>query len=120
MQVRGMEHRQKREAEAEEQRRAKQAELDAQERKRAAAERLEQDAFERQLRVRLLTQHFLDGSGIMALSMHSTSRGPASFSAYFSAHVSQSLLWLRAFGAEYTHAWVAVKENMESESEPNA
>ncbi|CAL5218617.1 g317 [Coccomyxa viridis] len=47
--VRGMEHRQKREAEAEEQRRAKQAELDAQERERAAAERLEQDAFERQL-----------------------------------------------------------------------
>ena len=38
-----MEHRQKREAEAEEQRRARQAELDAQERERVAAKRLEQD-----------------------------------------------------------------------------
>ena len=57
MQVRGMEHRQKRETEAEEQRRARQAEFDAQEREHAAAKRLEQDALERQLQVRLLTQH---------------------------------------------------------------
>ena len=49
--MRGMEHRQKREAEAEEQRRARQAELDAQERERAAQKRLEQDAVERQLQV---------------------------------------------------------------------
>ncbi len=64
LQVRGMEHRQKREAEAEEQRRARQAELDAQERERVAAKRLEQDAFERQLQVRLLTQHSSGGSGL--------------------------------------------------------
>ena len=60
-QVRGMEHRQKREAEAEEQRRARQVELDAQQRETADQKRLEQDAFERQLQVWLLAQHMSGG-----------------------------------------------------------
>ena len=59
LQVRSIEHRQKREAEAEEQRRAKQAELDAQRREKAAAKRLEQDAFERQLQARAAIQLYL-------------------------------------------------------------
>ena len=67
MQVRGMEHRQKRELEAEEQRRARQAELDAQERERAAHKRQEQDVFERQLAVRLLTLSWSGGSAAVAL-----------------------------------------------------
>ena len=70
IQVRGMEHRQKREAEAEEQRRARQAELDAQERERAAQKRLEQDAFERQLAVRLLTLPLSGGSAAVVLESH--------------------------------------------------
>lgn len=48
-QVRGMEHRQKREMADEEQRRARQAELDAIEREAAAKARLEEEAFEQQL-----------------------------------------------------------------------
>jgi len=51
-----MDHRQKREAEAEEQRRARQAEVDAGEREKAAQKRLEQDVFERQLQVRPVIQ----------------------------------------------------------------
>ncbi len=49
--MRSSEHRQKREAEAEEARHTRQAELDAAEREKAAKKRLEQDAFERQLQV---------------------------------------------------------------------
>ena len=59
MQVRSIEHRQKREAEAEEQRRARQAEIDAQRREKAAAKRLEQDAFERQLQACTIIQLYL-------------------------------------------------------------
>lgn len=66
LQLRGMEHRQKREAEAEELRRARQAGLDAQQREKAAQKRMEQDAFERQLQVRLLTQHMPGGCTLMA------------------------------------------------------
>ena len=77
LQVRSIEHRQKREAEAEEQRRAKQAELDAQRREKAAAKRLEQDAFERQLQARTTPQLYLPvplplaGPNIQILDQHS-------------------------------------------------
>lgn len=51
VQVRNIEHRQKREMVEEEQRRARQAEMDAAEREQAAKIRLEQEAFQQQLQV---------------------------------------------------------------------